>query len=113
MTGIRALAQIPVFAGARAILLSRRQTMEKAMQHHRSRDVIWIGANAVRERYLHAGRPITAMTLHRWIRDPRLNFPEPTYFGRFRFWRIEEIEAWEASRPRGAEAAEPGEQDAA
>lgn len=83
------------------------------MQHHRTRDVIWIGANAVRERYLHDGRPITQMTLHRWLRDPRMNFPRPTMFGRYRYWRIEEIEAWEASRPRGEAAAAQIEDDAA
>jgi predicted DNA-binding transcriptional regulator AlpA len=40
------------------------------------------------------------MTLHRWIADERLNFPSPHYFGRFRFWKLAELEAWEEARPR-------------
>jgi predicted DNA-binding transcriptional regulator AlpA len=41
---------------------------------------------------------ITSMTLYRWILDERMNFPKPVYFGRFRYWRISDLEAWERVR---------------
>jgi hypothetical protein len=40
------------------------------------------------------------MTIHRWLNDPELNFPRPTYFGRYRYWRIDELEHWEAEQAR-------------
>ena len=43
---------------------------------------------------------VTSMTIHRWLADPDLQFPRPFYLGRFRFWRIAELEAWEAKQPR-------------
>ena len=43
---------------------------------------------------------ITSMTLFRWLRDEKLGFPRPVYIGRFRFWRVSELEAFEAARPR-------------
>jgi predicted DNA-binding transcriptional regulator AlpA len=43
---------------------------------------------------------VTSMSLHRWLRDKNLGFPKPVYIGRFRFWRIAELEAWEAKQPR-------------
>jgi predicted DNA-binding transcriptional regulator AlpA len=43
---------------------------------------------------------VTSMTIHRWLPDPDLQFPRPFYLGRFRFWRIAELEAWEAKQPR-------------
>jgi len=43
---------------------------------------------------------VTSMTIHRWLADPDLNFPKPFYLGRFRFWRIAELESWEARQPR-------------
>jgi hypothetical protein len=40
----------------------------------------------------------TDMTLHRWLNDPAMNFPRPTYFGRYRYWKIAELEKWEAEQ---------------
>ena len=40
----------------------------------------------------------TDMTIHRWLRDPEMNFPRPYYFGRYRYWKIEELEAWECKQ---------------
>ncbi len=40
------------------------------------------------------------MTLWRWLGRDDLDFPKPYYFGRNRYFRIAEIEAWERSRPR-------------
>lgn len=50
----------------------------------------YLPARAVWERY---GK--TSMTLHRWLADERMNFPKPVYFGRFRSWKLSELEAWE------------------
>jgi predicted DNA-binding transcriptional regulator AlpA len=55
----------------------------------------FLSAPAVRARY-----NVTSMTIYRWIADPTLEFPRPYYLGRFRYWRIAELEAWEACRPR-------------
>ena len=55
---------------------------------------------------LHPGRRIQAaevrmicggvsdMTLWRWLNDPDLGFPGPSYIGRRRYWREAEILAW-------------------
>ncbi|WP_442577914.1 helix-turn-helix transcriptional regulator [Mesorhizobium sp. ASY16-5R] len=50
----------------------------------------YLPARGVWERY---GK--SSMTLHRWLADERMNFPKPVYFGRFRFWRLSELETWE------------------
>lgn len=59
----------------------------------------YLPARRVWERY-----GITSMSLHRWVNDPALNFPRPMYFGRFRFWRLSELEEWERRQPRGKAA---------
>ena len=57
----------------------------------------YLPARSVWERY-----GVTSMTLHRWERDSRLGFPEPLRIGRFRYWRLADLAAWEQSRVRGA-----------
>ena len=37
----------------------------------------------------------SAMTLHRWLADKELNFPQPIRIRGRRFWPVESIEAWE------------------
>ena len=54
----------------------------------------YLPARAVWERY-----GVTAMTLYRWIASENLGFPPPVYLGRFRYWKIADLLAWEASRP--------------
>ncbi len=66
----------------------------------RPADTSYLPARRVWERY-----GITSMTLHRWQRDERLGFPQPVYVGRFRYWKMHELIAWEQSRPRTSEAA--------
>ena len=41
---------------------------------------------------------ISAMTLHRWLNRPELDFPKPQYIGRRRYWREADIIAWLESR---------------
>jgi predicted DNA-binding transcriptional regulator AlpA len=47
---------------------------------------------------------VTSMSLHRWVRDEKLRFPAPVYIGRFRYWRLADLEAWERERPVGRAA---------
>jgi predicted DNA-binding transcriptional regulator AlpA len=41
---------------------------------------------------------VTAMTLHRWLHDDQMAFPRPVYLGRFRYWKVADLEQWERSR---------------
>ena len=59
----------------------------------------FLPANRVWSRY-----GVTSMTIHRWLRDDRLGFPKPLLIGRMRFWRIADLEAWEATRQSGQTA---------
>jgi predicted DNA-binding transcriptional regulator AlpA len=58
----------------------------------------YLPARAVWERY-----GITTMTLYRWIASETLGFPPPVYLGRFRYWKIADLLAWEAGRSDKAE----------
>ena len=55
----------------------------------------YLPARQVWERY-----GVTSMSLYRWVRDPAMGFPAPVYIGRFRYWRLADLDAWERSRPR-------------
>jgi hypothetical protein len=46
----------------------------------------------VRQRYGNA----SAMWIERRLRDPASGFPAPVYFGRLRFWRLSDLERWDA-----------------
>ena len=37
---------------------------------------------------------VSDMTLWRWLNDPTLNLPRPTYIGRRRYWREADVIAW-------------------
>lgn len=41
---------------------------------------------------------ISQMTLYRWTRDHRLNFPKPIWVNRRKYYDLAEIEAWERKR---------------
>jgi len=53
---------------------------------------VFINANQVRARY----GGVSHMTLLRWM-DAE-GFPAATYFGRKRFWKLEQLESWERER---------------
>jgi hypothetical protein len=38
------------------------------------------------------------MTISRWVREPRMRFPAPHYFGRFRYWKLSDLVSWERQR---------------
>jgi predicted DNA-binding transcriptional regulator AlpA len=50
----------------------------------------FLPARAIWQRY-----DIVDMTLWRWLRDPRMNFPKPLRFGRFRRWKLADLLEWE------------------
>ncbi len=37
---------------------------------------------------------VSDMTLWRWLHHPTMNFPQPIYIGRRRYWREDELVAW-------------------
>ncbi len=66
----------------------------------------FLPARRVWERY-----GVTSMTLQRWLTDPRLDFPKPVYIGRFRYWRLSELEAWERAQVTGSSASPADHRD--
>lgn len=57
---------------------------------------VYMPAVKVFERY-----SISTMTLWRWLSDEALNFPRPVYLGRFRYFKVAELESWERAQPKG------------
>jgi hypothetical protein len=57
-------------------------------------------ASAVEKRYQKCNR-----TIARWLDDPELNFPKPIYIRKRRYWRENELAAWERSQASKARAA--------
>jgi predicted DNA-binding transcriptional regulator AlpA len=47
---------------------------------------------------------ISAMSIWRWCRDDALGFPHPLRINGRRFWKLAELEQWEASRIEKQEA---------
>ena len=60
-----------------------------------SNDNQFLPASSVWKRYR-----VTPMSGYGWLADEKLGFPRPIYIGRFRYWRLSELVAWEASRPK-------------
>ncbi len=42
---------------------------------------------------------VSDMSLWRWLKDPKIDFPRPKYIGRRRYWREVEILNWINNRP--------------
>ena len=63
-------------------------------------DVSFLPAKHVRDRYR-----VSEMSLWRWLRDDKLNFPKPTVINRRRYWRAADLAEWERARARNAAAA--------
>jgi predicted DNA-binding transcriptional regulator AlpA len=51
-------------------------------------------APQVRKRY----GGISDMCLWRWLRDPKLDFPQPFIIRKRRYWHTSKLEAWEQLR---------------
>ena len=63
----------------------------------------YLQSSAVRARY-----GVSDMTIWRWLHNNELGFPAPLRINGRRFWRLSQLEAWEASR-----SAESGESSVA
>ena len=57
----------------------------------------FLPAAAVRARY-----GVSDMSLWRWTRDQKLGFPAPIRINNRRFWRLTDLEAFEARRAQEA-----------
>jgi predicted DNA-binding transcriptional regulator AlpA len=62
-------------------------------------DKTYLPAGQVRARY-----GVSDMAIWRWLRDEALRFPAPIRIHNRRYWKLAELEAWEASRDGGADA---------
>jgi len=43
---------------------------------------------------------VCSKTLDRWTGNNKLNFPQPLWINRRRFWRLADLHAWERIRAR-------------
>ncbi len=53
----------------------------------------YLQSSAIRARY-----GVSDMTIWRWLHNNELGFPAPLRINGRRFWRLTQLEAWEASR---------------
>jgi predicted DNA-binding transcriptional regulator AlpA len=60
----------------------------------------YLSAGQVRARY-----GVSDMSLWRWLRDEALGFPHPIRINGRRFWKLDDLTAWEASRTEGDQRA--------
>jgi predicted DNA-binding transcriptional regulator AlpA len=63
----------------------------------------WIDGTDSAEQFLPARQVwerygVTSMSLWRWLKDADLKFPQPMRIGRLRYWRLNDLVAWEKSR---------------
>ena len=61
------------------------------VEHTNEEKEIFLRAKDVRTRY----GGVSDMWLYRKLADERSGFPKPVFFGRFRYWRLSELIAWE------------------
>jgi predicted DNA-binding transcriptional regulator AlpA len=61
-------------------------------------DEAMIGSKKLSARY---GNKCT-LTLYRWMRDPKLNFPKPVKINNRYFWTLGQLRRWERERAVGA-----------
>ncbi len=62
------------------------------MQDHQT----FLPARQVRARY-----GVSDMCIWRWIRDEKLGFPTPIKINNRRFWKLDELQTWEATKAEG------------
>jgi hypothetical protein len=60
-------------------------------------DDVYLSARQTRARY----GDISDMSLFRWLRDPKMKFPEPMRIQKRRYWRTSDLLAWERDRAGG------------
>lgn len=67
----------------------------------------FLPAKQVRDRYV-----VSDMSLWRWMHDKELGFPQPLRINNRRFWKLADLEAWEASKAKDAAEAVVAGRDA-
>lgn len=82
---------------------SNHPTGEGHSSGQRGVDKVYLTSNQVRRRY----GDITSMTLYRWGKREELRFPKPMYRNGRRYWRLADLEEWEASEDDEDEPEEP------
>jgi hypothetical protein len=65
----------------------------------------YLTATQVRKRY----GGVSKMTLHRWRHDPNLGFPQPEPIRSRNYWRIEQLDSWDAVRKKALPQSVEGE----
>jgi predicted DNA-binding transcriptional regulator AlpA len=65
----------------------------EAKNGNRAGDQTFLTGPQVQKRYQKSH-----VTLWRWIRDSELAFPQPLKINRLNYWRLADLEAWEAAR---------------
>jgi hypothetical protein len=53
----------------------------------------FLPAVKVQQRY-----SVCAMTINRWLRDKKMDFPKAMYIKRLRFWKLADLVVWERKR---------------
>jgi predicted DNA-binding transcriptional regulator AlpA len=64
---------------------------------------VYIKAKQVKARFL-----VSDMWISRHLKDPVLPLPPPMYVGGHRFWRVADLETWEAARKAADHTPRPG-----
>lgn len=64
-------------------------------------DQTYLPSNQLRARY-----GVSDMAIWRWLKDEALAFPAPIRIHNRRYWKLAELEAWEAARKPADSAAE-------
>jgi predicted DNA-binding transcriptional regulator AlpA len=57
-----------------------------------------LAAKKVRERY-----GVSDQTIWRWLHDKNSGFPKPVRLQGRRYWRLDKLQAWEASKTDGGD----------
>ncbi|MFG6508275.1 MULTISPECIES: helix-turn-helix transcriptional regulator [unclassified Sulfitobacter] len=78
------------------------QTAEPVEDHETSSHKSYRLINSQDLREMFGG--VSKMTLHRWQKDPKLNFPKPIFVSRRRFWRESELIEFIDSLPNQMDA---------
>lgn len=73
--------------------------IEQASPFGQPPDESFLPSRRVRARY-----GVTDMSLWRWWHDPAKGFPAPVYIGRYRYWRLSDLQAFEQRLNNGAAA---------
>ena len=64
------------------------------MQHPSEAEEIFLSTRQVRTRYGN----VSEQSLWRWLRHETMGFPKPIYLSGRRYWKLQDLTAWERTR---------------